>query len=233
MMKPTTTRLSQCYALALRAHLQPGATPDLQPALKLGRQAAAFGLEPRELARIHEQAIATLKLSPNQNGRVREARIFFTEALTPIVATHCASQRSKMDLQRLSETLNQRTRELAATHRRLQQDILRRQRVETTLQQSGKRYARLLKDAQQLQQSLRRLTQQRLVAQEEERKQVSSKLQDEIAQTLLGINVRLLTMKKGARGDARGLKKEIVGTRQLVVKSACSLKQAARKFRNP
>jgi signal transduction histidine kinase len=232
-MKRNVIRLSQRYVTALRAHLQPGPHAGLKPALELGRQAAALGLEPLELARIHEQALVALKLSKSKDGMVRRAKTFFTEAFTPIVETRVVTEQSKKDLKQLNETLNRRTRELAATNRRLQRGIRQRKRVETTLQQTGKRSARLLKNSLQLQKGLRQLTHQRLVAQEEERKQVSGKLQDEIAQTLLGINVRLLTMKKGARGDARGLKKEIAGTRQLVVESACSLKQAARKFRNP
>jgi signal transduction histidine kinase len=229
-MKPNLIRLSQRYVTALRAHVQSESGAGLKPARTLGRQAATLGLEPLELARIHKQAIAPLKLSQSKDGMARRAKMFFTEALTPIVATHDAAQRSQKDLQQLNAMLNRRTRELAATNRRLQRGIRQRKRVETTLQKTGKRSARLLKDSQQLQQGLRRLTQQRLAAQEAERKQVSSELQDDIAQTLLGINVRLLTMKRGARGNGTGFKKEIAGTRRLVVKTTGSLKRAARKF---
>jgi methyl coenzyme M reductase subunit C len=123
IMKPNIIRLSQRYATALRAHVQSESGAGLKPALELGRQAAALGLKPLELARIHEQAIATLKLSQRKDGMVRRAKTFFTEALTPIVATQDATQRSQKDLQQLNETLNRRTRELATTNRRLQLGI--------------------------------------------------------------------------------------------------------------
>jgi signal transduction histidine kinase len=233
IMKPNIIRLSQRYATALRAHVQSESGAGLKPALELGRQAAALGLKPLELARIHEQAIATLKLSQRKDGMVRRAKTFFTEALTPIVATQDATHQSQKDLQQLNETLNRRTRELATTNRRLQLGIRQRKRVENTLQQTGKRSARLLKNSLQLQKGLRQLTHQRLVAQEAERKQVSSELQDDIAQTLMGINVRLLTMKRGAHGNTTGLKKEIAGTRRLVVKTTRSLKRTAHKFSHP
>jgi hypothetical protein len=51
-------------------------------------------------------------------------------------------------------------------------------------------------------------------------------LRDEIAQTLLGINVRLISLKKEAA--AEGLQKEIASTRRLVLKSMKSIKGFAR-----
>ncbi len=41
-------------------------------------------------------------------------------------------------------------------------------------------------------------------------------LQDEIAQTLLAIDARLLTLNEEAAINAKGLKKEIVNTQRLV-----------------
>jgi signal transduction histidine kinase len=79
---------------------------------------------------------------------------------------------------------------------------------------------------------LRQLTHQVLAAQEDERHKISHELQDEIAQTLLGINVRLLSLKQEARSNTRGLKNEIASTQRLVAKSAQSVRQAARKFKN-
>ena len=57
-------------------------------------------------------------------------------------------------------------------------------------------------------------------------------LQDEIAQTLLGINVRLLSLKQEARNNTKGLKNEIASTQRLVVKSAKSVRRVAREFGN-
>ena len=229
-MKKKLTGLSQRYVTVLRKHLKQGSRANLQPALGLGRRAVALGLETLELARIHERALATLEVNSSKNGFVKQAEIFFTEAITPIVETHRAARQSKLQLNRLNETLNRRTVELAATHRLLQRGIVRRKCVEAALKKSGAHYTRLLKDSLQLQEGLRQLTHQVLVAQEDERKKISHELQDEIAQTLLGINVRLLSLKQEARSNTKGLKNEIASTQRLVVKSARSVKRAAREF---
>jgi signal transduction histidine kinase len=218
---------------ALRKHLkqEPGAS--LRPALRLGRQTVVLGLETLELARIHERALVTLGLSNSKDGLLKRAEIFFTEALTPIVETHRAARQSKMDLHRLNETLNRRTLELGATNRQLQRGIIRRKSVEAALKKSGEHYTKLLKDSLQLQKGLRQLTHQLLASQEEERKKISLELQNEIAQTLLGINVRLLSLKQEARLNSRGLKNEIASTQRLLAKSAQSVRRVARDFRNP
>ena len=231
-MKRTLIGLSRRYVTALRKHLKPGPRASLQPALRLGRRAVALGLETLELARIHERALVTLQLSNSKNGFIKRAELFFADAITPIVETHRAARQGKMDLNRLNQTLGRRTAELAVTNRQLQRGILRRKTVEAALKKSGIHYTKLLKDSLQLQEGLRQLTHRVLVAQEDERKKMSCELQDEIAQTLLGINVRLLTLKQEARSNTKGLKHEIASTRRLVAKSAQSVRRVAREFRN-
>ena len=231
-MKQKLNGLSQRYVTALRKHLKQGPRASLQPALGLGRRAVVLGLETLELARIHERALTTLELSNSKNGFIKRAEIFFTEAITPIVETHRAARQSKIQLNRLNETLGRRTVELAATNRQLQRGIVRRKSVEAALKKSGEHYAKLLKDSLQLQEGLRQLTHQVLAAQEDERKKISRELQDEIAQTLLGINVRLLSLKQEARNNTKGLKNEIASTQRLVIKSAKSVRRVAREFGN-
>jgi signal transduction histidine kinase len=171
-----------------------------------------------------------LEASNGKNGISKKAEGFFSEALTPIVETHRAALQSKIELNRLTETLNRRTLELAATNRQLQRGIARRKSVESALKKSGAHYTKLLKESLQLQESLRQLTRQVLASQEDERKKFSCELQDEIAQTLLGINVRLLSLKQEARSNTKGLKNEIASTQRLVVKSARSVRRVARQF---
>jgi signal transduction histidine kinase len=204
----------------------------LQPALGLGRQAVGLGMETLELARVHERAVATLVPSNNGHQLRRQAENFFTEAISPIVETHRAARQSKMDLNRLTETLDRRTAQLATTNRLLQRGIFRRKSVEAALKKSGLHYGKLLKDSLQLQSRLRLLTHQMLSAQENERKRMSHDLQDEIAQTLLGINTRLLSLKREARANTDGLKNEIASTQRLVIKSAKSVRRVARQFRS-
>jgi signal transduction histidine kinase len=229
-MKQKLSRLSHRYVTALRKHLKQEPRASMLPAFGLGRRAVVLGLETLDLARIHEQAITTLELSKSKNGEIKQAKIFFTEAITPIVETHRAARQSKIDLTRLTATLNRRTAELAVTHRQLQRGVVQRKTVEAALKQSGEHYGRLLQEALQLQENLRQLTHQVLAAQEEERKKISLELQDEIGQTLLGINVRLVSLKQEARHNTKGLKDEIASTQRLVAKSAQSVRRAAREF---
>jgi len=229
-MKPKSSALARQYEAALREHLRPSQRENLQPALKLGRRAVALGVETLELARIHEQALAGLQRVSGKIGMSKRAELFFSEALTPIVETHRAARQSKLDLSRLNETLIRRTKELTATNRQLKRGLVRRKNVEAALKKSGIHYSKLLKDSLQLQDGLRVLTHQVLVAQEDERKKISNELQDEIAQTLLGINVRLLALKQEARVNTKGLKNEIASTQVLVAKSAKSVRRAAREI---
>jgi signal transduction histidine kinase len=76
------------------------------------------------------------------------------------------------------------------------------------------------------------LTHQVLAAQEDEREKISHELQDEIAQTLLGVNVRLLLLKQAARNQAKGLKNEIASAQRLVLESATLVRKLARELVN-
>jgi signal transduction histidine kinase len=70
----------------------------------------------------------------------------------------------------------------------------------------------------------------KILEQEAERKKFSRERRDEIAQTLPGINVRRLTLKRAATSGWAMPKKEVVNTRRLVQESAQSIKQFASEF---
>lgn len=229
-MKQKLIRLSQRYVAALGEHLQAGPRASLQPALRLGRRALALGVETLELARIHERAVHTLKLSERKAGSIKRAEIFFAEALTPIVETHRAARRSRIQLDRLNGMLGRRTVELAASRRQWRRGVVRRKVLEAAAGKNGRRHQKCLQESLELQSHLRQLTHRALAAQEDERHQISHELQDEIAQTLLAINVRLVSLKQKARSNTRGLKQEIASTQRLVVKSARSVRRFAREL---
>ena len=102
--------------------------------------------------------------------------------------------------------------------------------MEAALKQSQAHYKTLLDESLALQHHLRRLTHQLLMVQEAERKKLSRELRDEIAQTLMGINVRLLTLKRAATGNKVTLKKEIAYMQRLVQESVRSVHQFAREL---
>jgi signal transduction histidine kinase len=231
-MKQKIIALSKRYLTNLRKHLQQGTRSSLQPAAKLGRQAVVLGVETLELARMHKGAIGLLKLSGDKDELIRRAQFFFTEVAAPIGATQQIAPQNKFHLSRLNRTLQRRTAELTATNRQLQRDVRRRKNGEAALKKSGRHYAGLLTESLKLQEGLRQLAHQLLAAQEDERKKIRSELQEEIAQTLLGINVRLLFLKNGGGGTGRKLKNEIASTQRLVIKSARSLRRLARQIGN-
>ena len=229
-MKHQLVALSRRYETALRKHLQRGRRAGLQPAHDLGRQAATLGLETLDVVRIHEAALAKLEAASNNDGLIKRAEIFFAEAIIPIEATHRAALKANVRLRQLSKTLGRRTVDLAASRRSLKQGILQRKSVQQALQKSGEHSRKLLNESHRLQKHLQRLTRQILSAQEDKRKKISRDLHDEIAQTLLGINVRLLTLKKEAAVSVQDLRKEIVSTQRLVNKSVKSIKRFAREI---
>ena len=161
----------------------------MKPALELGHQAVVLGLETLDLSRIHEQALATLKLSNIKNAFTRLARIFFTEANIPIEKTHRAARQSNVDLRRMKETLGQCKEELATSKLQLQRGGVRHKVMEQDFAKNGKCHDKCLEESLELQKCLKQLTHRVLAAQEDERKKISLKLQDEIAQTLSLIHI--------------------------------------------
>jgi signal transduction histidine kinase len=215
-MKAKQTGWPRRYRMALQKHLKQGPKSSLRPALELGRRAAGLGLETLDVARIHEGALATLKSSGSREGILRRAEIFFIEAITPIERAHRAALKANRHVKQLTATLDRRTSGLVASKRCLKRRIAQRKSAEEALKRSGEHYAKLLEESHRLQKYLRHLTHRIILAQEHERKKISRELQDEIAQTLLGIHVRLLALRTGAAAHAFDLKKEVASTQGLV-----------------
>jgi len=133
-------------------------------------------------------------------------------------------------LNRVIETLDQRAADLAASNRSLKHGIARHKTAEVVLKKSVERYKQLLAESLPLRKQLQQLTRGTLSAQENNRKKISHELQDEIAQTLLGINVRLLTVKEAAGVNDQTFQKEIASTQRLVEESVQSINQFAREL---
>ncbi len=118
-----------------------------------------------------------------------------------------------------------------AVLRKLKQEILQRKAVQKKLKKSEQHHKRLLEEARNMQEHLRHLSRQILLAQEEERKEISRELHDEIAQTLSGINVHLAALKVEDAASTKGLKKRITSTQRLVEKSVNIVHRFARDLR--
>ena len=227
--------LSQRYVAALRQHLKQGPQASSERAQGLGRRAMALGLETLDLARIHEQALITLVLpgySPGTRERmIRRAGTFFAEAILPMEQTHRSALEANDQLVQLNQALRQRSVDLIASNRQLQQEILQRKSVEESLRKSEQHHSELLEQSRHMQEQLRLLSRQLLSAQEEERKMISRELHDQIAQILTGINVRLASLKTEDTLNNKGLQEKISSTQRLVEKSVDIVHQFARELR--
>jgi signal transduction histidine kinase len=237
VMKANLDALSHAYETALAKHLKAKSSErSLKDAATLGARAVSLRLETLELAKIHEQAfdlaIRGMKPSRPRETLGKQAQTFFIEANFQIERTHVAAARATAQWSRLNNTLQARVSELAISKRDVSKSILRRKAAEETLKARNDFYANSLLESRTMQESLRALAHRVLLAQENERGKISRKLHDEIAEVLLGINVRLLMLEhKGAR-DAAALLKDIASTQRLVDKSVHTLRRATRKFKS-
>ena len=194
-MKTTTlSRLSGKYRAALRTFLEQdprSGLAGLAAAREMGQQAVAMDLGTLELAKMHEDALAVfLRAGGAADGR---------EAVTArAAAIFAVANRSPEKAHRLARATDGADHDPRAT---------------------GAQAATLLAEAVELQQHLEALARQILTAQEEERKKMSLTLQDEIAQTLLGIHVRLLALQREVAAGGADFQNEIAATRQLVLES--------------
>ena len=130
-------------------------------------------------------------------------------------------------VRRLMKTLRQRSVELAASQRLRKQGVARCDALKDAFRKKAGHDAKLLAESGDLRQCLRNLTRQILSAQEDERATISRKLHDGVAQALLGIQVRLVSLKKEAALNTAGFKKEIASTQRLVEKSARTVERFA------
>ena len=200
-MKAKTNRVewSQRYQKALSSYLLQGLPLRVQPALKLGCQAATLGMETLELAQHHEKALLS-SLPPGCSARTKkglsiQAKNFFDETNSAIEKTHVAALKQEGRVNQLAQTLQSRTAESKVSLQRLKVGINQRKKAEAALQKSGIDQAKLMQTSKRLHSLVSAQTRGILLTQEKERKKISQGLQDTVAQTLLGINIELLALK--------------------------------------
>jgi signal transduction histidine kinase len=236
-MKQKFIRLPQRYAAALERHVAQVSPAGLLAALGLGREMVAHGWETLDLAKIHNQAVVALLLpghsASKKAGVSKRAMLFFTEANVPMEETNRAARLTDVQLGQLRRSLAQRTKALATADLQLRKGIQKRKTMADAFADSGRVHRQCLAESLQLQNHLRKLSHHVLEAQENERTRISRELQDEIVQTLVGINVRLLTLQKEAHTNSDGIKKHIANAQRLVVRSAKSVDRMAQELAPP
>jgi glucose-6-phosphate-specific signal transduction histidine kinase len=132
----------------------------------------------------------------------------------------------------LKNPFKERMAVLSSDNRQLRRDLVRNTKNESLLQKRCDRYEKLWSESLVLQKDLRSLTHQLLLSQEDQRFHISHQLQDEIGQALLGIQIRLSTMRRKTAKDTRVLKDGIASTQRMVHDSERAVRIVTKKTGN-
>jgi len=163
----------------------------------------------------------------DRTGQPPQARVGFDPTDGPL------GKVSNDPMSRPSVILNSTAVKPIALRLQLRRERLARTAAEKKLVTSERHSTELLEQSRHMQEHLRRLSRQVLVAQEDERKKISRELHDEIGQTLTGVNVTLSALTVQATVGARGLARKIARTQRLVEKSMKTVQKFARELRPP
>ncbi|OAM88306.1 sensor histidine kinase [Termitidicoccus mucosus] len=213
------------YQAALRCHLRQRAHG--RSAGSIGRTAVSLGLDTLDLARMHDRAVA---LQPPSNAghdghpSAQAGAVFFFQVMEQVEHTHQPARAATLHAQHIDAKLHARTAALAAARQQVRRETARRKKGERQLVQGARHYSQLLAQS-------RRLAHQVLSAQEEERKEISRELHDEVAQILAGINVQLAALQESAAINSRSLRQRIAQTQRLVGQSIRIVHRYARELR--
>jgi PAS domain S-box-containing protein len=134
---------------------------------------------------------------------------------------------------RQAEEARRRIDIMGATNRKLQGEIIRRKAVELSLRKSEQRAHQLLGHSRHLQNKLRQMSHQILLVQENQRKEISRELHDEISQLLLSINLHLAIFDSKTAINPKSIRRNVTRVRWLVEKSVRIVHDFARELRPP
>jgi len=185
------------------------------------------------LTGIHERAVISLKLLGQPRVLIQQAEGFFFEATCLISADKRTAQSNRNEADSPKKAENSRTMELTGTGRQLLRDLPRGQYTDAVLKNRRLDWTKLLAQSLPKQVELRRLTYGILRAQEAERQTISHQLQDEVLQTLVGIQVGLVNLRTSAKGNLANFTKEVARLQQLVEESIDVINRFARELENP
>jgi PAS domain S-box-containing protein len=110
-------------------------------------------------------------------------------------------------------------------------DMTERRRTEEALRKSEEHYRLLFNEAQAMQENLRGLSNQILHVQEEERRNISRELHDQVGQHLTAISVMLAAMRSNGAAKSEDLSRKIAGTQRLLEITMETVHDFARELR--
>ena len=172
----------------------------------------------------HRHLLLNARLLNEPGGKAREILLGIQD-ITERKRDEAALQEARTQLSqhasRLEAQVAIRTLELTAANLRLEASV-------TSIRQGKDEYRSLLGQSEVMQKQLRHLTHQIITAQEEERKEISRELHDEVVQTLIGVNVELTALR---RGGIPGEDEKVVHIQRLVENSVTAVHRFARGLR--
>lgn len=217
-MSLTRDNFSRRYAVRLQVYLAAGSGTVLRRAVSLGRQAVQLGLETLELAQIHHGALGAMGVDAEAVGPQCRAQSFFNQVQSSLVERQPAVAQVHLEAEKLESRLKLRSEQLADAQLQLQSGILQRRSLEVKLRKAGRQFTRLQLTSAKAEGSLRHLAHELILAHEEQRRSVRGQLQNEIGQTLLGIGIELLNLRRALAGDETSFLNAIATAEGLVVK---------------
>jgi len=201
----------------------------------LGRTAVVLGLETWDLARLHAEALHALMASPRLAARKKSVEkqvgAYFLETLAPIEETHRIARTAKQQIRELDAALEAKDEALESARKRLALEVSRRHAAEDGLAKGLRDCDVLLEHSRLMRVQMRGLARRLLTAHEDERGEISRELHEEIAQTLVGINVLLSSLSKAAMINTAVLKRKIAATQRLLVQSVTTVHRFAGQLR--
>jgi signal transduction histidine kinase len=218
------------YQKLLKSFLSDGGEMNPDAAEELGTHAHSCGLKTLDLFKLHDRIVVADILPECPPGRQatlsRRASRFFSA----VIAAGESPQDSSPETLRLKKIIRDLSRQmvdLSGSNHHLSLDISRIKASETLLKKSGDHQAEALNQSNLLKKQLRGLSREMMSVHEDERKKISRELHDVIAQTLIGINIQLASLKKEAGLNSKGLGNRIAITQRLIIKSANIVNQFA------
>ena len=235
MTKSQKLKFAERYRATLQRSLRPSlpAGAGRLLACSLGKTGASSGLVGTDLVGIHNQMIEVIlssHLSRAENGGdgvwpFLKGGSFLLEVLKPV------EQATVQRLNRLEHQVCEGSAKLTALRHRMRGEVAGHWICKRQLAQSTRHYSQLLAQSRSLQEQSRQLARQILSAQEEERKEISRELHDEVAQILAGINVKLASLNESSAIGGRDLRRRILQTQRLVEQSVRVVHRYARELR--
>jgi signal transduction histidine kinase len=139
------------------------------------------------------------------------------EAQCLLNGRECRAAVIDITARRVAEAARSRLEVMTASNRKLEQEIIRRKKLEQTLKTNERQ--------------LRQLSHEILLTQEAERKRISRELHDTVLQTLVGISIHLASLTPKPSDNPSSLRQKVAETQLLLEKSLAMVHRFAVELR--